>query len=107
MASVKKHHDPGLQRERTSLAWSRTGLAVLVNALVVLRAGAQSEQIAVVGLGVMLLLAAAGAVVCAVWRATALAHHADPATPLAIVVATVWVTWLAGVAAVASVLATI
>jgi len=104
---VKKHHDPGLQRERTSLSWNRTGLAVLVNALVVLRTGAQADQPAVIVLGLLLLLASAGAVVCAVWRATALTHDANAAPPLPLIVATVSVTWLAGVAAVASVIATI
>ena len=36
-----KVRDPGLQVQRTALAWVRTGLAVLVNALVALRAGQQ------------------------------------------------------------------
>ncbi|HTS84951.1 MAG TPA: DUF202 domain-containing protein [Usitatibacter sp.] len=107
MASVKKHHDPGLQRERTALAWSRTGLAVLVNALVVLRAGAQSDDLAVIALGALLLVASAGAVACAVWRSVSLAHHVHPATPVPLVIGTVSVAWLAGVAAIAAVLSTI
>ena len=38
--------DPGLQRERTAMAWTRTGLAVLVNALIVLRAGGPQARTA-------------------------------------------------------------
>ena len=50
--------DPGLQPERTALAWSRTALAVLVNALLLLRAGMVGEHRVRVGIGGVLLLAA-------------------------------------------------
>lgn len=51
--------DPGLQPERTALAWSRTALAMLVNALILLRAGIVGGQAVLAGIG-LLLLAAAG-----------------------------------------------
>lgn len=47
--------DPGLQPERTALAWQRTGLALLVAALVVVRDGLVTggpAGLPVVGLGV-------------------------------------------------------
>ena len=97
--------DPGLQRERTAMAWSRTGLAVLVNALIVLRAGAQANQLPLLGLGFLLLAAAGGAVACGAWRARRLATGADATTPWLLVIATVWVTWIASAAAVAAVVA--
>ncbi len=51
--------DPGLQPERTALAWGRTALAVFVNALLVLRAGLVGAHPDLVGLGALLLFGAA------------------------------------------------
>ncbi|HEX4782014.1 MAG TPA: DUF202 domain-containing protein [Usitatibacter sp.] len=99
-------YDPGVQRERTALAWSRTGLAVLVNALIVLRAGAQANQLFVLALGFMLVAASGGAVVVGGWRSRRLAADADPTTPWFLVVATVCIVWLASVAAVGAIAVT-
>jgi hypothetical protein len=85
------------------MAWTRTGLAVLVNALIVLRAGGQSGRSSVLALGFLLLAAAGGAVAAGAWRARRLARGADPATPLALILATVGVAWLASAAVVAAV----
>lgn len=102
------HADPGLQPQRTALAWSRTGLAVLVNALVVLRSGAQSGQPFILALGLLLVVAAAGAVACGAWRARILAARGAPtAPPQALVIGTVAVAWLACAAAVASIWVTL
>lgn len=51
--------DPGLQPERTGLAWSRTGLALAANALLALRAGFAREQPVATIVGLLLLIAAA------------------------------------------------
>lgn len=50
--------DPGLQPERTALAWNRTALAGLTNAGLALRAGIVSDQWLVMMLGGILLVAA-------------------------------------------------
>lgn len=50
--------DPGLQGERTSLAWMRTALAALVNALLVLRTGIVDELPAMVLAGTALIVLA-------------------------------------------------
>jgi uncharacterized membrane protein YidH (DUF202 family) len=51
--------DPGLQGERTSLAWSRTALACAVAATLVARDGLVTASPPLTGVGVALLLAAA------------------------------------------------
>jgi uncharacterized membrane protein YidH (DUF202 family) len=51
--------DPGLQAERTVLAWSRTAMSILVNAVLALRAGVVQQQPTLVLLACALLLCAA------------------------------------------------
>lgn len=51
--------DPGLQPERTSLAWRRTALAVVFNAILLLRAGLQEQGPHLLALGVILCIGAA------------------------------------------------
>jgi hypothetical protein len=89
------------------MAWNRTGMAVLVNALVVLRAGAQGNAPLILALGGVLLAAAGAAVACGVWRARRLAAGGDPATPWLLVVATVGIAWLATVAGIGAIAATL
>lgn len=51
--------DPGLQPERTGLAWARTAAGVMLNALLTLRAGLVSDNSALVAAGLLLALSAA------------------------------------------------
>lgn len=66
------HRDLGLQPQRTSLAWSRTGLAVLVNAVVVLRTAVNGYDGLLLALGLGLLLASGIVGLFGVERSTAL-----------------------------------
>lgn len=73
--------DPGLQAERTALAWTRTAFAVLANALIALRSGYVSGSVPVLTLAVTLLLSAACTFVFATFRRHVLLREA--ATPVA------------------------
>lgn len=60
--------EPGLQSERTALAWRRTALGVLANALRLIRAGLLGDHTLPLASG-PLLLGAAGATQClSAWR---------------------------------------
>ncbi|MBC5783195.1 DUF202 domain-containing protein [Ramlibacter sp. USB13] len=52
--------DPGLQPERTELAWGRTSLVMAAHALVVVRAGTQSGEPALLLLGIVVAVLAIG-----------------------------------------------
>jgi uncharacterized membrane protein YidH (DUF202 family) len=103
-SSTSSARDPGVQPERTALAWSRTGLAVLANALLVLRAGSSSGSTPILMLGVLLLGAAGGAFACGAWRRRRLVSGTPPNAPPALVIqAAAIVMLLACVASVASI----
>jgi uncharacterized membrane protein YidH (DUF202 family) len=97
--------DPGLQGERTSLAWNRTALAMFVNAVLILRSGLSTDTTPITVVGIVLLAAAGAGAACGAWRRRALLH--DPlatAPPAAVVLGVALATLLACAAAVASVL---
>jgi uncharacterized membrane protein YidH (DUF202 family) len=96
--------DPGLQPQRTALAWTRTGLSVLLNSGVVLRSGVQANEPFILVLGFVLLVAAAGAVACGGWRARRLTidltHSAPPPIVVAGIVGVAFVACVAGLASI-------
>ncbi len=78
--------DPGLQAERTAMAWSRTAHGALLNALVLLRAGVVEQRREVTAIGALLLLAAALTYAFARRRRRGLLRRGQPAAapPLAL-----------------------
>ncbi|WP_159910954.1 DUF202 domain-containing protein [Pantoea sp. 18069] len=96
--------DPGLQAERTALAWSRTGLAMLVNALLALRAGWTGREAPITALGLVLLLASGAIIFYGAWRRRQLLSGQAALAPSAhAVMAVAVVTLLACAVAIASV----
>jgi uncharacterized membrane protein YidH (DUF202 family) len=73
--------DPGLQPERTALAWGRTSLAIAVNALLVLRTGLVLGESTLVAIGALLFAAAGGAVVIGAVRRVQLSGAELTVTP--------------------------
>jgi uncharacterized membrane protein YidH (DUF202 family) len=93
--------DPGLQAERTALAWSRTGLALLVHALLALRGGLVAGKPGLTVLGGLLVMAAAGATAYGGWRRHRLLRFEPAGAPPAwAMLLTTACTLLAGLTAV-------
>jgi hypothetical protein len=99
-------YDPGLPPQRTALAWSRTALNLLVNALLALKAGFERQQRLLLLLGLLLLAAAAAGMLCGAWRRRQLlGEQGVHAPPRWLMLGTVGVTWLAAVTGVLAVAA--
>lgn len=94
--------DPGLQGERTALAWSRTGLALCANALLALRAGIAARHGLTTALGAALLLAAACTVLVGVMRRRQLVHRHVRMVPPAVLLGVAAAGFLAGITALVS-----
>lgn len=69
--------DPGLQPERTTLAWRRTAAALMVNGFLVLRSGMQEHGRWLLLLGGLISVFAIAMMLMADRRAIRLATHAD------------------------------
>ena len=105
-AAMPWSRDPGLQAERTALAWNRTGLAVLVNALLALRSGWTGRGAPITALGFVLLLASGAIILYGAWRRRHLLSVQGALAPSAhAVVAVAAVTLLACAVEIASVVA--
>ncbi|MFC9560735.1 DUF202 domain-containing protein [Agromyces sp. NPDC056965] len=104
--SIPATGDPGLQPERTALAWSRTALALAVNALLSMRAGFVAGQPLLVAVGVVLFAASGAAVAIGTVRRRQLAGHRLVITPpRGALVGVAAATLLASVGGIASIFA--
>jgi len=79
--AVAADGDPGLQPERTALAWSRTALALAVNALLSMRAGLVAGEPWLVAVGAVLFAASGAAVALGTVRRRQLSGHRLVITP--------------------------
>ena len=95
--------DAGLQAERTALAWSRTAMVMLANALLVLRSGLSSGRYAITTLALLLLVASGAMFVFSAWRRRSLFGEHPPATPALAPALTAIVTLAACAAGLASI----
>lgn len=101
---TQQARESGLQAERTALAWNRTGLAVLVNALLAFRAAWISDQEFISVLAWMLLIAAGWVLLYGASRrrqfVSGLATSAPPTTAIAATAIIMLVTCIASIAAI-------
>ncbi len=98
-AGTPRPRDAGLQAERTALAWSRTGLAVVANGLLVLRSGWTSGEASLTFVAFALLVAAGAAILYGGWRRRHLLNGLGTTAPPAIAIAVAAVVTLVACAA--------
>ncbi|NBA94820.1 DUF202 domain-containing protein [Pseudomonas sp. R5(2019)] len=103
---LQRPRDPGLQAERTALSWSRTGWAVLANALLALRSGWVNQEVPITLLAFALLVASGAAVLYGAWRRrqllSAQAVIAPPAIAIAAATVVTLIACVTGVASIAT-----
>lgn len=73
--------DPGLQPERTALAWQRTALSMLVNGGLLLRSAMLAQSTWLVVVAVAILAAALSTFGLSTWRHRVLLRAAGPRSP--------------------------
>ncbi|PZQ77654.1 MAG: DUF202 domain-containing protein [Variovorax paradoxus] len=92
--------DPGLQPERTTMAWTRTAAGLLLNAILNLRVGFVADSTPLIILSAALLVAAAATFYYGRERRIALSGNAyrQPLSPKAAVLVSlaVWLTTVTG-----------
>ncbi|MEJ3403706.1 DUF202 domain-containing protein [Rathayibacter sp. YIM 133350] len=104
MTDAAPARDPGLQPERTRLAWTRTALALVLNAVLVVRSGIVHDLPVFTVIGAGLIVAAAAEIAIGVRRARALAEAGRVAVDGTAVLFTTGIAMVAAVAGVASIL---
>lgn len=97
--------DPGLQEERTFLAWNRTALAMAVNACLMLRAGMQPGLHKMLIPGVVLGGLALALLVVGRMRRSQVAGRRETAVPAVLLLATCAAVMLSVILALCSMLA--
>lgn len=78
---MKVSIDPGLQPQRTALAWRRTSMAFLVCGALILRSGIKHHQAALDALGLTLLLTTAAVAVFGHYRERTLLEQGVSSAP--------------------------
>ncbi|WP_033576504.1 DUF202 domain-containing protein [Dickeya chrysanthemi] len=73
--------DPGLQPERTRLAWLRTAFVLLINSVLLLKAGSMKSQPLMLATGLLLLMMTLITYLWSRLRLRALRHSGYPCTP--------------------------
>lgn len=76
--------DPGLQPQRTALAWRRTAFAMFVNALLTIRSAANSGSRELFAMAALLAAASAALAFVGWWRQRVLLREAVPRSPSAL-----------------------
>ncbi|WP_407713149.1 DUF202 domain-containing protein [Comamonas testosteroni] len=97
--------DAGLQPERTSLAWSRTALSMLVTAAISLKSGFEFHRLEIVTAGACLPIGAVFAWVTGMTRNNEILHTAAVMSPSGSLIAALAVGPLTGCVVATAVLA--
>ncbi len=97
---MSRAYDPGLQPERTALAWTRTAVVLLLDSLLMLRIGVHDGSVAVIAISLSLFAACLFTFGFAKFRESKLTRGIHPLVPPAFVMRFVaFVTVLASLTA--------
>ena len=81
--------DPGVQPERTGLAWRRTALSMLLNGALLVRSAVQAQSVALRCVSALVVMGALFMYAVSWYRDRSLMRVADPRSPHAAVMLTV------------------